>query len=76
MNGFCPGDGQRQRYVYLARVLTGRFTKGVEGLREPPPIPDRPDAAYNSVVDDENNPTMFVVFYDTQTYPEYLVTFT
>ena len=30
---------------------------------------------YDSVVDNVGNPYIFVVFYDPQAYPEYLITF-
>jgi poly [ADP-ribose] polymerase 10/14/15 len=30
---------------------------------------------YDSSTDDLNNPSMYVIFYDTQAYPEYIVTF-
>lgn len=39
-------------------------------LKEAADIPYR----YDSVTDDINKPTMFVIFNDTQAYPEYLIT--
>lgn len=54
----------------------GEYTKGKQGLLEPPPKdPDNALLKYDSVVDDVTNPTMFVIFYDNQSYPEYLITF-
>ena len=63
--------------MYLVRVLTGEFTKGRNEMLVPP-AKDPNDAAvlYDSVVNDTSNPTIFVVFYDADAYPEYLITYT
>ncbi|XP_054685117.1 protein mono-ADP-ribosyltransferase PARP14-like [Grus americana] len=69
-------DTDNRRYMYLARVLTGQYCAGSRGLVTPPPQnPADPTDLYDSVVDNVNNPTMFVVFNDIQAYPEYLITF-
>ena len=41
----------------------------------PPKDPSRPEVQYDSVVDLCENPSIFVVFFDNQCYPEYLITF-
>ena len=65
------------RYMYLARVLVGDYTVGKEGLLVPPNKhnPTDPTDAFDTVVDQEPNPKIFVTFYDWQCYPEYLITF-
>uniref|UniRef100_A0A8D0FE88 Poly [ADP-ribose] polymerase n=1 Tax=Strix occidentalis caurina TaxID=311401 RepID=A0A8D0FE88_STROC len=69
-------DMNGRRYMYLARVLTGQYCAGRKGLITPPPKnPADPTDLYDSVVDDVNNPTMFVIFNDIQAYPQYLITF-
>uniref|UniRef100_A0A8C0AX93 Poly [ADP-ribose] polymerase n=1 Tax=Buteo japonicus TaxID=224669 RepID=A0A8C0AX93_9AVES len=69
-------DMNGRRYMYLARVLTGQYCAGSKGLITPPPKnPADPTDLYDSVVDNVNNPTMFVIFNDIQAYPEYLITF-
>ena len=60
------------RYMFYARVLE------VEGSREykrPPPIhPDKPDGIlYDTCVNNETNPSVYVVFEKEQCYPEYLI---
>jgi len=65
IRGYCPADGSGNKHIYLARVLTGKSAPGQSGLKEPP-------QGYDSV--NSGNST-FVVFYDAQTYPEYLITF-
>ncbi|XP_051767291.1 protein mono-ADP-ribosyltransferase PARP14 isoform X24 [Ctenopharyngodon idella] len=61
--------------MYLARVLVGDFTQGKQGLPVPPRKSSNSADLYNSVTDNINNPSMFVVFNDVQAYPEYLITF-
>ena len=68
------GDGGR-RYMYLARVLVGQYCVGSPKMKVPPEKhPSRPEILYESVVDNQVDPCIFVVFYDNQCYPEYLIT--
>ena len=70
------GGGGEARYMYLARVLVGQYCQGNPSMIVPlPKNPSRPEILYDSVVDNPGNPSMFVVFYDAQCYPEYLITF-
>lgn len=73
---YSPPDGSGFRYMYLTRVLVGEYTDGRQGLLTPPSRnPNDPTDTYDSVVDQTANPRIFVVFYDWQSYPEYLITF-
>lgn len=64
------------RYMYLARVLVGQYCVGNSEMIVPPPKnPSRPEILYDSVVNNTSNPSIFVVFYDSHCYPEYLITF-
>lgn len=75
-SNYSPPDGNGWRYMYLTRVLVGEYTVGRQGLLTPPPKdPNYPTVLYDSVVDQMAGPTIFVVFYDWQCYPEYLITF-
>lgn len=75
--GYAKPDGRGHKRMYLARVLVGDFTQGRSGLITPPSKNSRNAAdLYDSVADNNANPTMFVVFNDIQAYPEYLITFT
>lgn len=50
-------------FMYLARVLVGKHTAGKKGMKIPPAIdPRRPEILYDSVVNREENPYIFVVF--------------
>ena len=61
--------------MFLARVLTGESKLGMPDFRRPP-LKDQSDPAsdlYDSCVDDENQPKIFVIFNDEQCYPSYLI---
>ena len=62
--------------MYLAGVLTGEYALGNVGMIVPPPKdPKDVNLLFESVVDNVQNPTIFVTFFDPQAYPEYLITF-
>ncbi|XP_037692811.1 protein mono-ADP-ribosyltransferase PARP14 [Choloepus didactylus] len=69
-------DGNGKKYMYYVRVLTGIYTLGNHSLIVPPSKnPQNPTDLYDTVTDNLQNPSLFVVFYDYQAYPEYLITF-
>ena len=73
---YSPPDRNGHKHMYLAKVLTGVYTKGSSDMREPPAKDRTNEAAkFDSTVDDVNDPHIFVVFFDGQAYPEYLITF-
>ena len=54
------------RFMYLARVLVGRYCHGDSKLFVPPPRdPLRPEILFDFVVDNTTNPGIFVVFSDS-----------
>ena len=62
--------------MYFGCVLTGKYTKGNSSMLVPPPkSPNNLNVLYDSVVDNVGSPSIFVVFYDPQAYPEYLITY-
>ncbi|XP_070564847.1 uncharacterized protein [Ptychodera flava] len=70
--GFAPPDNGVQ-YMYCARVLVGRYARGDTSMREPPRKAD--GTPYDSTVDDDEEPSIFVVYDDTYAYPEYIIKF-
>ena len=72
--GDSPPDKNGYRYIYLARVLVGEYAAGRRGLFMPP-LNNNSGEYYDTVVDDANNPLIFVVFCLGQFYSEYLITF-
>ena len=74
--GFSQPSPSGDCFMYLARVLVGKPTVGKKGMKTPPAIdPRKPEILYDSVVNMEENPTIFVVFNDFHVYPKYLITF-
>ena len=73
-NNYCSG---MTRFIFLARVLTGEFKQGDESLHRPPlKDPSNPASdLYDSCVDNESSPSIFVIFNDEQCYPAYLITY-
>ena len=70
-------NSRNEKRMYFVRVLTGEFTKGEEKMAvAPPKDPSEPTVLYDSVVNSTSSPTIFVVFYDGDAYPEYLITYT
>uniref|UniRef100_A0A3Q0SRL0 Poly [ADP-ribose] polymerase n=1 Tax=Amphilophus citrinellus TaxID=61819 RepID=A0A3Q0SRL0_AMPCI len=72
---FSPADAAGLKRLYVVRVLTGRYTLGNSKMISPPPRGSDPTDCYDSLVDNQQNPTMFVIFHDDQAYPQYLITF-
>lgn len=72
---YSPPNADRHKFIFVSKVLTGDFTKGCHSMKTAPlketgAIPLR----YDSVTDDIKKPTIFVIFNDTQAFPEYLIT--
>ncbi|XP_029370763.1 protein mono-ADP-ribosyltransferase PARP10 isoform X2 [Echeneis naucrates] len=72
---YSPPNADGYKFVFVSKVLTGDFTKGCHSMKTAPlketgDIPLR----YDSVTDDITKPSMFVIFNDTQAFPEYLIT--
>eukprot|EP00045_Choanoeca_perplexa_P015265 m.187944 g.187944 ORF g.187944 m.187944 type:complete len:717 (-) comp16935_c0_seq17:1558-3708(-) len=74
---YSPSDPRGERRVYLARVTVGHFGLGTADLKSPPPRSSKnKHKLCDSVVDNADLPTMFVIFHDSQALPEYIVVFT
>ncbi|PVD35525.1 hypothetical protein C0Q70_02488 [Pomacea canaliculata] len=63
--------GDPLRFMFLGRILVGQYTLGHSSYTKPPER-DRLKM-YDSCVNDLSNPTIFVIFDLTQSYPEYLI---
>lgn len=70
---YSPPDPSGVRRIYQCKVLVGHATVGRRGLRV---LPQRQGSVlFDSATDNANNPSMYVIFNDTQAYPEYMITF-
>ena len=72
---YVKEDGSKSRFMFLAKVLAGSYTEGESSYRIPPPKQPSNTTSdlYDSCVDNESNPTIFVVFEKSQVYPEYII---
>ncbi|KAM4689834.1 protein mono-ADP-ribosyltransferase PARP10-like, partial [Rhinophrynus dorsalis] len=76
-DNYSPPSSDGKKFVLVAQVLTGEFTVGKANMRAPPPLPENTGEAprrYDSLADSICNPSIFVIFNDTQAYPKYLIT--
>ncbi|KAK7490320.1 hypothetical protein BaRGS_00018481, partial [Batillaria attramentaria] len=70
---FSPPKRDGRRYMYWCKVLVGYSTTGSHDMKV---LPARYDhILYDSATDKTICPTMYIIFNDTQAYPEYLITF-
>ncbi|XP_012778030.3 protein mono-ADP-ribosyltransferase PARP10 [Maylandia zebra] len=72
---YSPPNADGYKFIFVSKVLTGDYTKGCHSIKTAPlketgDIPLR----YDSVTDNITKPSMFVIFNDTQAFPEYLIT--
>ena len=65
---YAHKSGSLPRCMYLAKVLAGKYTGGNPDYKVAP-------KGFDTVVDNPSSPTIHVVFYDNQCYPEYLLHF-
>ena len=64
------------RFLFRAKVLVGQYTKGHPSFKRPPTIPGKSHKLFDSCVNEELDPTIFVVFDRNQCYPDYLFMYT
>ncbi|OWF51507.1 uncharacterized protein LOC110449058 [Mizuhopecten yessoensis] len=69
-----PGKN-KERYMFQAKVLVGLSTKGKSSYRRPPERPGQTHKLYDSCVDIEDKPNMYIIFERSQSYPEYLIAY-
>ncbi|XP_025082026.1 TCDD-inducible poly [ADP-ribose] polymerase-like [Pomacea canaliculata] len=70
-----PVTGDPTRFMFLARILVGQYTLGHPSYTKPP-VREGLKLYDSCVNDDLFNPTIFVIFDLTQSYPEYLIQYT
>ena len=74
-DSYAKEDTKGSKFMFVAKVLVGSYTKGQSSYRRPPSKePSNPASdLYDSCVDDRSFPTIFVVFDTDQFYPEYII---
>ncbi|XP_028418569.1 protein mono-ADP-ribosyltransferase PARP11-like [Dendronephthya gigantea] len=64
------------KMMFLSKVIVGLYVVGNSNTVRPPPRdPNKPYELYHSCVDNQTNPTMFVVFDNDQAYPQFLISY-
>ncbi|XP_029819537.1 protein mono-ADP-ribosyltransferase PARP12 isoform X2 [Manacus vitellinus] len=71
-HAYCPA-AEKGHMMFVARVLVGDYIKGNAAYVRPPRKSADGLWFYDSCVDDELNPSVFVVFEKHQIYPEYII---
>uniref|UniRef100_A0A8C3NN61 Poly [ADP-ribose] polymerase n=1 Tax=Cyanoderma ruficeps TaxID=181631 RepID=A0A8C3NN61_9PASS len=71
-HAYCQGTSLGH-LMFVARVLVGDYVKGDAAYVRPPEKSADKLCLYDSCVDDEFNPSVFVVFDKHQIYPEYII---
>ena len=74
---FTNRSGHTNRWMFLARVLVGRYVKGDRDYSRPPPLdPAKPHGdLYDCCVDNDQRPSIYVIFESDQCYPEYVISY-
>ena len=74
-NKYSPPNKDGERFMILARVVTGEFCLGDKSFKSSPISRDENmcEIKYDSVVDDMKNPRIFCVFDDAAAYTDYVI---
>ena len=71
---YSAPDSSGEKNILVCSLLVSQFTKGAQSMKTAPMI-DGKDVAYDTLVDNTANPTIFVAMRDSQAYPNYLIQF-
>ncbi|KAM4748712.1 protein mono-ADP-ribosyltransferase PARP12-like [Rhinophrynus dorsalis] len=71
-HNYARSSISRTRVMFVARVLVGDFIHGKSSYLRPP-SKSASSSFYDSCVDSEISPSIFVIFEKHQIYPEYLI---
>ena len=74
-HAYAKKNSSSDMFMFLAKVLVGFYTTGHSSYRTPPSKNPSDPASdlYDSCVDNQARPTIFVVFDTDQFYPEYII---
>ena len=61
--------------MFACRVVVGVYCVGRENALKPDLREGKDELPFDSTVDNEVNPAIFVTYHDAQAYPEYLIKF-
>ena len=72
---YCKPDAEGIQTCFLVRAAVGEWCKAKRDDITPGVRDEAKNILYDSTVDDLQNPSIFVLYHDAQTYPEYIVRF-
>lgn len=73
-DGYVKPDKDGLRFMFYARVLVGKTTKGDKKMKRPPSVDEEnPNKLFDSCSDDPQNPSLYVLFDKEQYYPEFII---
>ena len=74
---YAHADDNAQKHMYLTRVLVGEYTVGDDEMVVPPPKNPNINQhiLFDSTVDNQATPSIYVVYTDSQNYPAYLINY-
>lgn len=72
---YAQVDKEKNKYMFLVKVLCGKLALGDPKYARPPPVdPKNPNSElYDCCVDNLDNPRVFCVFDKNQYYPQYMI---
>jgi poly [ADP-ribose] polymerase 7/11/12/13 len=71
---YAQADKQRNKYMFLVKVLCGKWNYGSKEYKRPPPVdPTNLYELCDCCVDNVEDPRIFCVFDKNQYYPYYLI---
>ncbi|KAJ8609121.1 hypothetical protein CTAYLR_006066 [Chrysophaeum taylorii] len=72
---YSKPDADGVQHVFVCRIIVGNYCRGMPDAVVPPALETNPNQRYDTTVDNEHNPTIYVTYNDHQAYPSYLVKF-
>ncbi|XP_060077598.1 E3 ubiquitin-protein ligase mind-bomb-like [Ylistrum balloti] len=74
-DGYASPDRNRHKFMFVAKVLVGKYCVGNSDYTRPPSQNPRDNQSvlFDSCVDNMKNPRIYCVFDNNQYYPEYIV---
>ncbi len=70
-----PDKDTGNQHMFVCSVLIGEYTRGKSDMKVAPPLRPGSKDVFDTLVNNEKSPTIFVALTDAQAYPEYLITF-
>mmetsp|Transcript_159479 Transcript_159479/g.282633 ORF Transcript_159479/g.282633 Transcript_159479/m.282633 type:complete len:135 (+) Transcript_159479:1-405(+) len=70
---YSAPDKQGVQRMFLVRVAVGDYCQGIKDAKVPKE--KAKNVLYDTTVNDEADPSIYVTYHDAQAYPEYLVFF-